>query len=67
MQGLKFPGDYNMRRRLRRTELTKGESNPHANPHRPLPEATTYNRDFQPPAIYPPRCPTSNQSQNAPK
>ena len=24
MQGLKFPGDYNMCRRLRRTELTKG-------------------------------------------
>ena len=24
MQGLKFPGDYNMHRRLRRTELSKG-------------------------------------------
>ena len=43
------------------------DSNPHANPHRPLPEAATYNLDFQPPTIYPPRCPTSNQSQNVPK
>ena len=33
----------------------------------PLSEAATHNLDFQPPTIYPPRCPTSNQSQNVPK